>query len=146
MTVMTRKEVRDLLIRKGFNLREVMSQEYTVVEHKGEVVGFIYDYSVYVAKNYPSLNIGEKSYPNTERTVVSFTSPIKMLEEAIDFLFDSPRRLDREMRDKRIENVRKYFKDRNDRKYADKVLSQPIYDYEKLIKQLSKHSTEENLQ
>ena len=145
MTVMTREEVRDLLIRKGFNLREVMSPDYTVVEHKGEVVGFIYDDSVYVAKNYPSLNMGEKSYLNTERTDVMFTSPIETLEDAIDFLLDSPRRLDREMRDKRVENVRKYFQDRNDRKYAEKVLSQPIYDYEKLIKQLTKNK-EENLQ
>lgn len=115
---MVREEVRDLFIRRGFNLREVKSPDYTVVEHKGEAVAFIYDDSVYVANNYPSLNIGEKSYANTERTVVMFTSPIKMLEEAIDFLLDSPRRIDREMRDERLKNVRKYFKDREAAEFA----------------------------
>ena len=45
---MVKEEVRDLFIRKGFNLREVKSPDYTVVEHKGETVGCIYDDSVYV--------------------------------------------------------------------------------------------------
>ena len=96
---MTRDEVRDMLIRRGFNLREVRSPDYTVVEHNGEPVGCIYDDSVYVAQNYPSLNMGEsKSYTNTKKTIIMFTSPIKMLEDAIGFLFDSPSMIDKEIR------------------------------------------------
>ena len=109
---MTREEVRDLFIRKGFNLREVRSPDYTVVEHRGETVAFIYDEEVYIADNYPSLNMGEKSYANTTRSNVKFTKDLKTLEDAIDFLLDSPRRLDRETRDKKVENIRKYFQDK----------------------------------
>jgi hypothetical protein len=117
--VMTREEVRDLFIRKRFNLREVKSPDYTVVEHKDEVVGFIYDDSVYVAENYPSLNPPDsQSYANTKRTIVMFTSPVKTLEDAIEFLLDSPSRIDRETREQRAENVRKYFKDREDTEFA----------------------------
>lgn len=110
---MTREEVRDLFIRKGFNLREVRSPDYTVVEHRGETVGCIYDDSVYVAQNYPSLDSNEyRSYENTKKTIVMFTLPMTELEKAIGFLLDSPRRLDRETRDKRVENIRKYFQDK----------------------------------
>ncbi len=91
-------------------MREVKSPDYIVIEHNGEAVGAIYDDSVYVAQNYPSLNIGQsKSYANTKKTIVMFTRPISMLEDAIGFLFDSPKRIDREMRDNRIENMKKYF-------------------------------------
>ena len=88
------------------------SPDYTVVEHRGETVACIYDEEVYIADNYPSLNMGEKSYANTTRSNVKFTKDLKTLEDAIDFLLDSPRRLDRETRDKRVENVRKYFQER----------------------------------
>lgn len=102
-----------MFIRRGFNLREVRSPYYTVVEHNGESVGCIYDDSVYVAQNYPSLNMGEsRSYTDTMKTIVMFTSPIKMLENAIAFLLDSPRRIDKELRDNRVENVKKYFEDK----------------------------------
>jgi hypothetical protein len=109
---MRREEIRDLFIRKGFNLREVSSQDYTLVERNGETVGCIYEDSVYVAHNYPSLNTRWRTYANTQKTVVLFMRPMKMLEDAIEFLLDSPSRLDREMRDQRVENVRKYFEGR----------------------------------
>lgn len=113
---MTRDEVRDMFIRRGFNLREVRSPDYTVVEHNGEPVGCIYDDSVYVAQNYPYLNPGtSQAYADTPKTIIMFTSPIKMLEDAIGFLLDSPSRIDKEIRDKRIENVRKYFDTRKER-------------------------------
>lgn len=116
---MTREEVRDLFIRKGFNLREVKSPDYTVVEHKGETVGCIYDDSVYVVQNYPSLNSNEyRSYANTKKTIVMFTMPMSEVEKAIGFLLDSPSRIDRETRDKRVKNVRKYFRDREASEFA----------------------------
>lgn len=119
MAVMTREEVRDLFIRKGFNLREVKSPDYTVVEHKGETVGCIYDDSVYVVQNYPSLNSNEyRSYANTKKTIVMFTMPMSEVEKAIGFLLDSPSRIDRETRDKRVKNVRKYFRDREASEFA----------------------------
>lgn len=112
---MTEEEVRDMFIHRGFNLREVRSPDYTVVEHKGETVGCIYDDSVYVAQNYPSLNSNEyRSYANTKKTIVMFTMPMTELEKAIGFLLDSPSRLDRETRDKKAENVRKYFKNKRE--------------------------------
>lgn len=111
---MRREEIRDLFIRNGFNLREVRSPDYTVVERNGETVGCIYEDSVNVAHNYPSLNPNARwrTYANTQKTVVLFMSPMKMLEDAIEFLLDSPNRMDREMRDQRVENVRKYFEDK----------------------------------
>lgn len=116
---MVREEVRDLFIRRGFNLREVRSPDYTVVEHKGEVVGCIYDDSVYVVQNYPSLNSNEyRSYANTKKTIVMFTMPMTEVEKAIGFLLDSPSRIDRETREERVENVRKYFEDREATEFA----------------------------
>lgn len=113
---MTREKVRDLFIRKGFDLREVKSPDYTVVEHKGETVGVIYDDSVYVASNYPSLNPGtSKAYADTPKTILMFTRPMTEVEKAIGFLLDSPKRIDRETRDKRVENIRKYFDTRKER-------------------------------
>lgn len=110
---MTRDEVRDMFIRRGFNLREVRSPDYTVVEHKGETVGVIYDDEVYIAENYPSLTSGaSQAYADTPKTILMFTRPMTELEKAIEFLLDSPRRIDRETREKRVENVRKYFKDK----------------------------------
>ena len=114
--MLTKEKVRDVFIRRGFNLREVKSPDYTVVEHKGETVGCIYDDSVYVVQNYPSLNSNEyRSYANTKKTTILFISAMGKLEEAIDFLLDSPSRIDRETRDERVENVRKYFDTRKER-------------------------------
>lgn len=114
--MLTKEKVRDVFIRRGFNLREVKSPDYTVVEHKGETVGCIYDEEVYVVQNYPSLNPGQsQAYADTPKNIISFISAMGKLEEAIDFLLDSPSRIDRETRDKRVENVRKYFDKRKER-------------------------------
>ena len=113
--MLTKEKVRDLFISKGFTLREVRSPDYTVVEHKGETVGCIYDDSVYIAQNYPSLNPNEyRSYANTKKTIVMFTMPMIEVEKGIGFLLDSPSRMDRETREKRVENVRKYFDKRKE--------------------------------
>ena len=116
---MTRTEIYDMLIRRGFKLRDVRAEdfEYTAIDHNGEQVGAIWEDSVNIAKNYPSLSPSRfGSYANTDQQSILFMSPMKMLEDAIDFLFDSPRRIDREMREKRIENVRKYFDTRKERR------------------------------
>lgn len=111
--MLTRDKVRDMFIRRGFNVREVRSPDYTVIEHNGEPVGCIYDDSVYVAQNYPSLNPGtSQEYAYTPKTIIMFTMAAGMVEQAIDFLLDSPSRIDKEMRDKRKANIRKYFDDR----------------------------------
>ena len=116
---MVKSEIRDLFIRKGFELREVKGPDYTVVEHRGEVVGCIYDDSVYVTRNYPSLNSnGYRSYSNTPKTVVMFTRPMTELEDAIEFLLDSPSRIDKQERDVKLSNVRKYFQDRDASAFA----------------------------
>lgn len=114
--MLTKEKVRDVFIGRGFNLREVKSPDYTVVEHKGETVACIYDEEVYIAQNYPSLNPGQsQAYADTPKTIIRFISAMGMLEQAIDFLLDSPSRIDRETRDKRVENVRKYFDRRKER-------------------------------
>ncbi len=110
---MTKDEVRDMFISRGFNVREVRSPDYTVIEHNGEPVGCIYDDSVYVAQNYPSLNPGtSQAYADTPKTIIMFTMAAGMVEQAIDFLLDSPSRIDKETREKRIKEIRKYFDDR----------------------------------
>ena len=110
---MVKSEVCDLFIRRGFQLREVKSPDYTVAEHRGEVVGCIYDDSVYVTQNYPSLNSnGYRSYSNTPKTIVMFTRPMTEVEKAIEFLLDSPSRIDKQERDVKLSNVRKYFQER----------------------------------
>lgn len=107
---MVREDVRDLFIRRGFNLREVKSPDYTVVERNGETVGVIYDDEVYIADNYPSLTPGQsQAYADTPKTIVMFTKPISEVEKAIDFLLDSPNRIDRETRDVRVAKIREYF-------------------------------------
>lgn len=114
---MVKEDVRDVFIRRGFNLREVKSPDYTVVERNGETVGCIYDEEVYIADNYPSLNPGQwKGYADTPKTILSFTKPISEVEKAIEFLLDSPRRIDREMREKRITDIKKYFDTRKERR------------------------------
>ena len=141
---MTREDVCDVFIRRGFNLREVKSPDYTVVERNGETVGVIYDDEVYIADNYPSLTPGQsQSYADTPKTIIMFTKPMSEVEKAIEFLLDSPRRIDRETREERVKAVRKYFKERKD---AETILSQPTYDYNKLLRQLvTQRSTEEKL-
>jgi hypothetical protein len=53
-------------------------------------VGTIYDEEVYIADNYPSLNQGKSpTYTDTTKTIVSFKKPLKMVEDAIEFLLDS---------------------------------------------------------
>lgn len=112
---MVKSEVCDLFIRKGFQLREVKSLDYTVAEHKGEVVACIYDDSVYVTQNYPSLNSnGYRSYSNTKKTIVMYTRPMSEVEKAIGFLLDSPKRMDKELRDVKLFNIRKYFDEKKE--------------------------------
>lgn len=105
-----KEQIRHILQSRGLTLREVKSPDYTVIEHNGETVGIIYEDGVHIAQNYPSLNVGKsKSYEDTPKTIVMNTRPTSMLEDAIDFLFDSPKRIDRELRVKRLENMKKYF-------------------------------------
>jgi hypothetical protein len=65
------------------------------------------------------------------------------LETQIDRLFDTPRRWEEHLRESRLNSVRKYFKERKD---AEAVLSQPTYDYKKLLNQLTFQHREEKLQ
>lgn len=89
----------------------------------------------------------DADYKSVNKTIININGSyiVPRIEDQINRLYDTPRRWEEHLRESRLNRVRKYFKDRNDRKYAEKVLSQPIYDYEKLIKQLTKNK-EENLQ
>ena len=114
---MVKNDVRDLFIGKGFELEE--KPDYTVVERNGEAVGCIFDDYVSVTQNYPSLNSnGYRSYAATPKTIVMFTEPMTELEKLIEFLLDSPRRIGEQLRDVKLANVRKYFKEREASAFA----------------------------
>lgn len=78
-----------------------------------ERVGTLYvDSDVYLAEYIPSL-VGMR-YPDVKKSsrYLSDKGLKKWLDQAIDDLFDTLSRIDREMRDSRIENVKRYFKNK----------------------------------
>lgn len=127
-----RKFAIQYMRKHGFEVMEDTTSEYPEKYNyylRGELVGWSYDNIIYLqpvlpslvdmgilAQNYPYLNPGtSQAYADTPKTIIMFTKPIKLLEDAIGFLLDSPSRIDKEIRDKRIENVRKYFDTRKER-------------------------------
>lgn len=112
---MTRDEVIEKLTDSGFSIIEKSSTyKYTVVEHRGEPVGSIYDDSVYLAQYYPSLNPDGVStfYADAKKTIIMFSHQISELENAIQWLLDSPNRIDIEKRQRRIDTIHRYFDER----------------------------------
>ena len=116
---MTKESVMKKLSYKGFTLREVMAPDRKtvlsiVIEHRGEPVGTIHDDSVYIAQYYPSLNPDGTSsfYADAKKTIIMFSHPVSELDDAIRWLTESPDRIDTEKRQKRIDTIRRYYKER----------------------------------
>lgn len=137
---MKREDLKKLIECHGFDLDDV-----DMIWYKGDRVGDLSGALLTLADYIPSMI--DADYKSVNKTIININGSyiVPRIEDQINRLYDTPRRWEEHLRESRLNRVRKYFKDRNDRKYAEKVLSQPIYDYEKLIKQLTKNK-EENLQ
>ena len=134
---MKREDLKRLLEWYGFDLDDV-----DMIWYKSDRVGDLSGALLTLADYIPSMI--DADYKSVNKTIININGSyiIPRIEDQINRLYDTPRRLEEHLRESRLNRVRKYFKDR---KYAEAVLSQPIYDYEKLIKQLTKNK-EENLQ
>lgn len=137
---MKREDLKKLLECHRFDLDDV-----DMIWYKSDRVGDLSGALLTLADYIPSMI--DADYKSVNKTIININGSyiVPRIEDQINRLYDTPRRWEEHLRESRLNRVRKYFKDRNDRKYAEKVLSQPIYDYEKLIKQLTKNK-EENLQ
>lgn len=112
---MTPEEVRKRLADNGFTFVDVAG--YSIVQHRGEAVGMIYSDSVYLAQYYPSLNPDGVStfYADAKKTILMFSHPLSELDMAIQWLLESPDRIDTEKRKKRIDTIHRYFDERKSR-------------------------------
>ena len=117
---MTLEEVEKKLIDKGFTVKRTeikITDEDIVehrVEHRGETVGVLYDTYVCIAKYYPSLNPNGVSthYTDADKFVIMLSHPISEIDTAIQWLLESPERIDRVKRKNRIDAIRRYFDER----------------------------------
>lgn len=111
---MTAEEVGKKLTDDGFTLRRIDVAGYTIVEHRGEPVGMIYDNYVSIAQYYPSLNPDGVStyYADAKKTIIMFSHPMSEVDMAIQWLLESPDRIDTEKRKKRIDTIHRYFDER----------------------------------
>lgn len=111
---MARDEAIQKLTDKGFTLTEAETGLFTRIEHRGETVGSLDSDSVRIAKHYPSLNPDGVStyYADAKKTIVMYSQPMSDLDMAIQWLLESPERIDTEKRKKRIDAIRRYFDER----------------------------------
>lgn len=111
---MTRDDVIQRLTDKGFTVKRTEIADEDIVEHRGETVACIYDTYVCIAKYYPSLNPDGVSthYSDADKFVIMLSHPISEIDTAIAWLTESPERIDRVKRKKRIDAIRRYFDDR----------------------------------
>lgn len=138
---MRQEDAKGILKWHGFDVDEM-----DFIWYKSDRVGDMAGALVTLADYIPSMI--DADYRAVNKTIINIdgNDTLQRLEDQINRLRDTHRRWEEHLRESRLDRVRKYFKDRNDRKYAEKVLSQPTYDYKKLLKQLTKRSTEEKLQ
>lgn len=135
---MKREDLKKLLECHGFDLDDV-----DMIWYKSDRVGDLSGALLTLADYIPSMI--DADYRAVNKTIININGSyiVPRIETQIDRLCDTPRRWEEHLRESRLNRVRKYFKDRKD---AETILSQTTYDYQKLMKQLTKHSTEEKLQ
>lgn len=111
---MTRDDVIQKLTDEGFTVKRSEITDKDIVEHRGEAVACIYDTHVCIAKYYPSLNPDGVSthYSCADKFVIMYSHPISEVDMAIQWLLESPDRIDTEKRKKRIDAIRRYFDER----------------------------------
>lgn len=136
--MITTRDAVMILDRNGLRISSA-SQSYGEIMYNGERVGTLYADEVYI----PSMIDGD--YESVNKTIININGKdtVERLETQIDRLYDTPRRWEEHLRESRLNRVRKYFQDRKD---AETVLSQPTYDYKKLLNQLTFQRREEKLQ
>lgn len=136
---MKREELEKILEQHGFEVHP----ELDLIWYKNERVGDLLGALLTLADYIPSMI--DADYRAVNKTIININDKdaTQRLEAQINHLYDTQNRWEEHLRESRLNRVRKYFKDRKD---AETILSQPTYDYNKLLKQLTKHSTEEKLQ
>ena len=135
---MKQEEAKGILKWHGFEVDEM-----DMIWYKSDRVGDIAGALVTLADYIPSMIDADYRSVNKITFNINGKDALNRLETQINRLYDTQRRWEEHLRESRLNRVRKYFKERKD---AETILSQPIYDYNKLLKQLTKHSTEEKLQ
>jgi hypothetical protein len=135
---MKQEEAKSILKRHGLEVDEM-----DMIWYKSDRVGDIAGALVTLADYIPSMI--DADYKSVNKTIININGKdtLDRLETQIDRLFDTPRRWEEHLRESRLNRVRKYFKERKD---AEAVLSQPTYDYKKLLNQLTFQHREEKLQ
>ena len=112
---LTFAEAKEIIEARGLTIDSNRPNDQNpAIYWKGEWVGYISEYGVSMHKDLPSLGLTE---PN-QLIQFSADNASSRLAMRIDSLLDSPRRIDRETRKKRVENVRKYFQDRGATEFA----------------------------
>lgn len=108
---LTRDEVEEYLVQRGFTLGNPIHGNPSVYRY-GEKVGVLFEDFAYIARYYPSLNRGTKVFSDTPMSLFMFTSQKSDLVKGIDSLLDSPRMIERDMRNEKLSNVKKYFEEK----------------------------------
>lgn len=133
---LTMSEARQILETRGFTIKTTGPDDMNPdIYYHGEWIGYLYEFHAYIHKSIPSLGIDDE----TEEVHFSDSDADMHLMRILEGLTSHQTISEEQMRRVRADNVRKYFKERKD---AETMLSQTTYDYEKLIKQLNKRSTE----
>ena len=135
---MKQEEAKGILKWHGFEVDEM-----DMIWYKSDRVGDLSGALLTIADYIPSMIDADYRAVNKTTFNINGKDAVNRLEAQINRLYDTPRRWEEHLRESRLNRVRKYFKERKD---AETILSQPTYDYNKLLKQLTKRSTEENLQ
>jgi hypothetical protein len=126
---MKQEEAKGILKQHGFDVDDL-----DCIWYKSDRVGDIGWALVTLADYIPSMI--DEDYRSVNKTIININGKdtVERLEAQINRLFDTQNRLEEHLRESRLNRVRKYFRDRKD---AETVLSQPTYDYNKLLNQLT---------
>ena len=135
---MKQEEAKGILKWHGFEVDEM-----DMIWYKSDRVGDIAGALVTLADYIPSMIDADYRSVNKITFNINGDDTVNRLETQINRLYDTPRRWEEHLRESRLNRVRKYFKERKD---AETMLSQPTYDYKKLLKQLVIQRKEENTQ
>ena len=125
---MKQEEAKSILKWHGFEVDEM-----DMIWCKSDRVGDLYGALLTLADYIPSMI--DADYKSVNKMIININckDTLERLETQISRLYDTPRRWEEHLRESRLNRVRKYFKERKD---AETVLSQPTYDYNKLLRQL----------
>ena len=110
---LTREEAKEILEARGLTIDSNRpSDPNPAIYWKGEWVGYISQFSVSMHKDLPSLGLAE---PN-ELIPLTADNASSRLAMRIDSLKDSPRRYEERLRQDKVDDIRDYFRRRNERR------------------------------